>query len=153
VDKDQPVWSVTTLTRYLDRAFAPTRFVLFLLGAFAALAVTLAAIGIYGVLSYAVAQRRQEIGVRMALGARAGAVVGLVVRQGMSLTLIAVVLGLLAAFGVSRLMRTLLFGISPADPLTFAACAVVLGAVAFAACYLPARRAARIDPVRTLAHE
>ena len=153
VDKDQPVWSVVPLEKYLERAFAPTRFVLFLLGAFALVAVTLAAIGIYGVLSYAVAQRSQEIGIRMALGARSGEVVRLVVRQGMSLVTGAVVLGLVAATGLSRLMRTLLFGVSPADPATFAACAAFLAMVALVACFVPARRAARIDPVRTLAHE
>jgi putative ABC transport system permease protein len=153
VDKDQPLWSVVPLERYLERAFAPMRFVLFLLGAFAVLAVTLAAIGIYGVLSYAVAQRRQEIGIRMALGARATEVVRLVVRQGMTLVLGAVALGLLAAAGLSRLMGSLLFGVGPADPPTFAASALLLVLVAFAACFLPARRAARVDPVRTLAHE
>jgi putative ABC transport system permease protein len=153
VDKDQPVWSVRPLDAVLARTFAPTRLLLFLLGAFALLAVVLASVGIYGVLSYAVAQRRQEIGIRMALGARASQVVRLVVRQGMTLALGAVFLGLVMAAFLSRLLRTLLFGVGPGDPTTFAACAVVLVAVALGACWLPARRASRVDPATTLGHE
>jgi putative ABC transport system permease protein len=153
VDRDQPVWSVLPLDDVLARTFAPTRLLLFLLGAFAALAVVLASVGIYGVLSYAVAQRRYEIGIRMALGARAGQVVGLVVRQGMTLALGAVGLGLVMAAFLSRLLRTMLFGVGPGDPATFAASAALLVAVAFGACWLPARRAARVDPVATLGHE
>jgi putative ABC transport system permease protein len=153
VDKDQPVWSVLPLDAVLARTFAPTRLLLFLLGAFAVLAVVLASVGIYGVLSYAVAQRRQEIGVRMALGARAGQVVRLVVRQGMTLALGAVLLGLVMAAFLSRLLRTLLFGVDPGDPTTFAASAALLVVVAFGACWLPARRAARVDPAATLGHE
>ena len=153
VDKDQPVWSVLPLEAVLARTLAPTRLLLFLLGAFALLALVLASIGIYGLLSYAVAQRRQEIGIRMALGARAGQVVRLVVRQGLTLVLGAVLVGLLLAALLSRLLRSLLFGVGPADPATFAACAVLLFAVALAACWLPARRAARVDPVTTLGHD
>jgi putative ABC transport system permease protein len=153
VDKDQPVWSVRPLDAVLARNLAPTRLLLFLLGAFALLAVVLASVGIYGVLSYAVAQRRQEIGIRMALGARANQVVGLVVRQGMSLVLGALLLGLVLAAFLSRLLRTMLFGVGPGDPKTFAACAALLVVVAFGACWLPARRASRVDPAATLGHE
>ncbi len=153
VDKDQPVWSVLPLDAVLARTFASTRLLLFLLGAFAVLAVVLASVGIYGVLSYAVAQRSQEIGIRMALGARASQVVRLVVRQGMGLALGAIVLGLVMAAFLSRLLRTMLFGVGPGDPTTFAACTVILVAVAFASCWLPARRAARVDPAATLGHE
>ncbi|HEY6554516.1 MAG TPA: ABC transporter permease, partial [Vicinamibacteria bacterium] len=153
VDKDQPVWSVLPLEVVLGRTLAPTKLLLFLLGAFALLALVLASVGIYGLLSYAVAQRRQEIGIRMALGARAGQVVRLVVRQGLTLVLGAVLAGLALAALLSRLLRSLLFGVGPADPATFAICAVLLFAVALAACWLPARRAARVDPVTTLGHD
>jgi putative ABC transport system permease protein len=153
VDKDQPVWSVASMERVLERVLAPTRFLLFLFGAFAVTALVLAAIGIYGVLSYAVAQRTQEIGIRIALGARAAEVLRLVVGQGMALTLLAIVIGLVAAAGLSRLMRTLLFGVAPGDPATFAAAAIVLALVALVACWVPARRATRVDPVAALTHE
>jgi putative ABC transport system permease protein len=153
VDKDQPVWSVWPLDALLARIFAPTRLLLFLLGAFAVLAVVLASVGIYGVLSYAVAQRRQEIGVRMAVGARGGQVVALVVRQGMNLVLAAVALGLVLAGFLCRLLRTLLFGVEPGDPAIFAVCAAILIAVALGACWLPARRASQVDPAATLGHE
>ena len=113
----------------------------------------MASVGIYGVLSYAVAQRRQEIGIRMALGARAPQVVRLVVGQGMTLALGAVLLGLVMAAFLSRLLRTMRFGVGPGDPATFAACAALLTVVTFGACWLPARRAARVDPAATLGHE
>jgi putative ABC transport system permease protein len=153
VDKDQPVWSVAPMEQVLDRALAPTRFLLWLFGAFAGVALLLAAIGIYGVLSYAVAQRTQEIGIRIALGARAAQVLALVVGQGMALTLGAIVLGLGAAAALGGLMRSLLFGVTPADPSTLAVAAVVLAVVALVACWLPARRATRVDPVSALTHE
>ncbi len=153
VDKDQPVWSVAPMAQVLDRALAPTRFLLWLFGAFAGVALLLAAIGIYGVLSYAVAQRTQEIGIRVALGARAGQVLALVVGQGMALTLGAIVLGLGAAAALGGLMRSLLFGVTPADVPTFALAALVLALVALVACWLPARRATRVDPVAALTHE
>jgi putative ABC transport system permease protein len=153
VDKDQPVWSVAPLEGVLGQALAPTRFLLFLFGAFAVVALLLAAIGIYGVLSYAVAQRTQEIGIRIALGARAAQVLRMVVRQGMGLTLGAIVLGLGAAAALTRLMQSLLFGVSPGDPPTFAAAAFVLALIALFACWLPARRATLVDPVTALTHE
>ena len=137
----------------LENALGRTRFLLWLFGAFAAVALLLAAIGIYGVLSYAVAQRTQEIGIRIALGARAAQVLRLVVSQGMALVLGAIVLGLAAAAALSGLMRSLLFGVTPSDPWTFAAAAGVLALVALIACWLPARRATRVDPVAALTHE
>jgi putative ABC transport system permease protein len=153
VDKDQPVWSVTSLEALLANKLAPTRFLLTLLAGFAAIAVALAAVGIYGVLSYAVAQRRQEIGIRVALGARAPQVVRLVVGRGMLLTGAAIALGLAAAAGVARLMSALLFDVAPTDAATFGTAAGVLAAVALAACWGPARRAARVDPAATLAQK
>jgi putative ABC transport system permease protein len=153
VDKDQPVWSVIPMERLLERAIGPTRFLLSLLAAFAGLAVVLAGVGIYGVLSYAVAQRTREIGIRVALGARAAQVVRLVVRQGMRLTLAAVGFGLVAAAGLSRFMTSLLFGVAPGDPVTFIGAAALIALVALASSWLPALRAARVDPATALVHE
>ena len=114
------------------------------------MALLLAAFGLYGVLSYAVSQRRREIGVRMALGAGRGQVIGLVVGQGGALVAVGIVLGLLAAAAATRIVDSVLFGVAPADPLTFAAVTAVLLGVGFFACWLPARRAARIDPMDVL---
>jgi ABC-type antimicrobial peptide transport system permease subunit len=117
------------------------------MAAFAALALVLAAIGVYGVMSYAVTRRTQEVGIRMALGARRSQVLGMVLREGMRTIVLALVVGLAAAAGVTRLLSSQLFGVSAVDPLTFATVPVLLSMVALAACYLPARRASRIDPI------
>jgi len=150
VDSDQAVFEVSTMEGLLAQAIAKRRFVMLLLAMFAALALILAAIGIYGVMAYSVAQRTQEIGVRMALGAQARDVLKLVVGQGLRLVLIGVGIGLIAAFGLTRLMATLLFGVEASDPLTFVSIAALLVVVALLACWLPARRATKIDPLLAL---
>jgi putative ABC transport system permease protein len=116
-------------------------------------ALVLAAIGIYGVMAYSIAQRTREVGIRMALGAQPGDVLKLVIGQGMLLAGTGVVVGLIAAFGVARLFTSLLFGVSPTDPLTFATVAAVMSLSALAACYFPARRAMRVDPIVALRYE
>jgi putative ABC transport system permease protein len=137
----------------LAASVAARRFPLQLLGAFAALALVLSALGIYGVTSYAVAQRTRELGIRIALGAQQNDVMRLVLGEGAHLTVIGVVLGFGAALGLTQLMRSLLFGVSAMDPVTFVSVAFVLALVAMAACYIPARRAMRTDPSVTLRYE
>jgi putative ABC transport system permease protein len=153
VDPEQPVWKVRTLEHLLSQNVADRRFVLWLMTCFAALAVLLTALGIYGVVSYTVAQRTHEIGVRMALGAQGRDVLRMVLRGGMGLALAGVGAGLVVAFAVTRLMSGLLFGVSAADPLTYAAVALLLAAIALVACYIPARRATRVDPLVALRYE
>lgn len=153
LDPTQPPYGVTTLEGALAESLAPRRFNLLLLGTFAGSAVLLALIGIYGVMSYAVTQRKHEIGVRMALGARPGAIVQMVVRQGMTVALAGIAAGVAGALGLTRLMTAMLFDVKPNDPMTFAAAAAVLTAAALVACWLPATRAARVDPLVALRHE
>ena len=151
VDRDQPVWAVMPLDRLVGLSHGPTRFVASLLAGFSGVALLLAAVGIYGVMSYAVTERTHEIGIRMALGASADRVMREIVRRGLGLTGIALVIGIPAAAGLGRFARGVLFGVEPADPATLAAAALLLGFVSLAACYLPARRASRVDPVVALA--
>jgi putative ABC transport system permease protein len=153
VDPQQPVWRVRSMDDLLASVRGPARAITILIAAFAAVALLLAAVGIYGVMAYLVAQRTREIGIRMALGASARSVVRMVVVRGMRLTLVATLVGIVGAVALTRTLSTLLFGVGPLDPLTFAGAAAVLGGAALLASWLPARRAARVDPVVALAEE
>ena len=153
VDKDQPVWSIYSLETAVDRTQGQSKFLALLLGIFAAVALLLAAVGIYGVTSYGVAQRTHEIGIRIALGASSDRVLRDVVGRGVRLMLIAVAIGVAGAIGMGRLATAVLFGVTPSDPTALAGAAAVLAFVALSATYLPARRAARVDPVVALAEE
>ncbi|HSE38534.1 MAG TPA: FtsX-like permease family protein, partial [Blastocatellia bacterium] len=150
VDKDQPVSNIASIAQIISNSVGEPRFRTLLLSVFAALALILAGVGIYGVMSYTVARRTHEIGIRMALGARPGDTIRLVVGEGLTLALIGVAVGLAGAFWLTRLLSSLLFGVSATDPLTFAVIAVLLTSVAAVACYIPARRAARVDPMIAL---
>jgi predicted permease len=153
IDKDQPVSDIRTMEEIVSSAVARQRFSTMLLGVFAALALVLAAVGIYGVMSYSVAQRTREIGIRIALGAQRGDVLKMTVFSGLKLVFAGVAIGILAALVVTRVMASLLFGISATDPVTFASIAVVLVSVAAFASYIPARRATRIDPMLALRYQ
>jgi len=150
IDRNVPISQVQTMMSVVQRATAESQFYLVLLAAFAAIAVTLAAVGIYGVMSYGVSRRTNEIGIRIALGATPGAVLGSIVRQGLSLALAGAMVGLVAALALTRLMGQLLYGVSPTDPLTFAAVVALLCGVAVMATLAPARRATHIDPLAAL---
>ena len=153
MDPDQPVATIRTMDEWISRSVATPRYRTMLLGLFAALAMVLAATGIYGVMSYSVAQRTHEIGVRMALGARQVDVLSLVVRQGMLLVVVGLALGLVGAYAPTRVLSTLLFGVTAKDPITFVAVAGLLSVVALIACYIPARRATKVDPLTALRYE
>jgi ABC-type antimicrobial peptide transport system permease subunit len=150
IDREQPIRAMRTGEEILARSVAQPRLYSALLSIFSAIGLLLAAVGVYGVMSFAVGQRTKEMGLRMALGARSGAVVGMVVKQGLRLAVGGVVVGLAGAFAVMRVLGKLLYGIAPNDGATFAGAALLLTAVAAAACYIPARRAARADPIAAL---
>jgi len=150
---DQPVYSVRTMDQVVSESIADRRFSMLLLGIFAGLALLLAAVGIYGVISYTVAQRTREIGIRMVLGARQANVLKVVVWEGMLPVLIGLAIGLAASFGLTRLMAGMLYGVSAGDPATLIGVAVTLAAVALAATLVPARRATRVAPVVALRYE
>ncbi|MGH9838196.1 MAG: ADOP family duplicated permease, partial [Blastocatellia bacterium] len=153
VDKNQPIREVGTVRQFVSGTLAPRRFNTWLLGGFAALALLLGALGIYSVLAFSVTQRTQEIGVRLALGAQARDVLSLVIRQGMTLVALGVALGVAGALALTRLLKSLLFGVTATDPLTFMVVALLLVVVALLACWIPARRATKVDPLIALRHE
>jgi putative ABC transport system permease protein len=153
VDKNQALADVRTLDQIKSGTVANDRLQTMLLATFATLALLLSAVGIYGVISYSVTQRTHELGIRAALGASQRGLLGLVIRHGMTLALVGLVLGAAGSLVLTRLLSTLLFGISPRDPVTLIAVATILAGVAFAACYIPARRAAGIDPTVALRYE
>jgi putative ABC transport system permease protein len=153
LDKDQPLYNVRTMQQVMSESTARRRFNMMLIAIFAFLGLVLASVGIYGVISYSVTQRTHEIGVRMALGAEARDILKMIVRQGMGMVILGVGLGLGGAFGLTRVMSSLLFGVSPTDLFTFAGVSLILATVALLACYIPARRATRVDPMIALRFE
>ena len=153
IDKDLPVYAVLTMDQLLGNSLATRRLTLVLLSSFAVLALLLAAIGIYGVIAYAVRQRTHEIGIRLALGAQASSVLRLIVGQGMKLVVLSTALGLAGAWALTHLLTKLLFNVQPTDPLTFAGVVLLLTMVALLACWIPARRATKVDPMIALRDE
>jgi ABC-type antimicrobial peptide transport system permease subunit len=153
IDPSLPLADVRLMEDVLSRAQARPRFLTMLLTLFSAVALAIATVGIYGVVSYSVARRTKEFGLRMVLGAQTGDVLGLVMKQGAGMIAIGVAFGLLLAVFLTRLMASLLFGVPPTDLLTFASVTAVLFGVAMAACYIPARRATKVDPIQTLRYE
>jgi putative ABC transport system permease protein len=153
INSQHLVYGAQTMDEIISASLAARRFSMVLLGVFAALALVLSSVGIYGVISYLVGQRTHEIGIRIALGAQRRDVLRLVLGEGSKMALLGVVIGLAAALGLTRLMANMLYGVSATDPLTFAAVAIVLTMVALAACYIPARRAMRVDPMVALRYE
>jgi putative ABC transport system permease protein len=153
VDPDQPLGGIRTMENIVSESVAPRRLTMLISGLFAALALLLAMVGLYGVISYSVAQRSPELGIRMALGAAKGVILSLIVAQGLRLALAGIIVGMAAAFALTRVLTSLLFGITPNDPLTFGVVAILLVGVALLACYIPARRAAKVDPKVALRYE
>ena len=153
VDRQVPVSDVRTMDQLMAVSLGQQRFNMLLLGAFAALALILAGVGIYGVMSYTASQRTHEIGIRMALGGQRRDVLRLILGEGASLTFVGILIGIVGALGLSRLMASLLFEVKPTDPEIFATVAILLALVALAACYIPARRAMRTDPMVALRDE
>jgi putative ABC transport system permease protein len=153
IDKDQPIASIMTMEKRLSDSVSQQRFITLLLGVFASVALILAGVGLYGVMSYSVTQRTHEIGIRMALGAKGTDVLGMVVKQGLKLTAAGVVIGVGGALGLTRVMESMLYGVSATDPMTYVTNAMILTGVALAACLVPARRATKVDPMIALRYE
>jgi putative ABC transport system permease protein len=153
IDQEQPVYNVKTMQQVVEESISPKRLAMFLLAFFAFGALVLAAIGIYAVMAYSVTSRTHEIGIRMALGAQPRDILGLIVRQGLILTAIGVGLGLIGAFALTRAMTEMLTGVQATDPLTFGGISLLLSVVAFMACYIPARKATKVDPMIALRYE
>jgi putative ABC transport system permease protein len=153
VDPNLPVSGILSMDEVIGASVAQPRLIMQFVGVFAGFALLLAAIGIYGVMAYTVNTRKQEMGIRIALGATPADILRLVVGQGMRMTLIGVALGVAASLALTRLLASLLFGVSAADPVVFSVAAVVLGGVAFLACWIPARRATGVDPIIVLRYE
>jgi len=153
IDKNQPVFDVKTLDQRVVQTIAASRSLMLLFSGFAALALVLASVGIYGIVSYSVSQRTREIGIRMALGARGVDVLRMVVRNGMTLVVAGVAIGVAGALALTRFLTTMLFGVTPTDTSTFVVVSVVLATVALVACLIPARRATKVNPLEALRHE
>jgi putative ABC transport system permease protein len=153
LDKQLPVTQLKTMEQVISESTAPRRFNMILVVVFAFAALLLASVGLYGVMAYSVTQRTQEIGVRMAMGAQQGDILKMVMRWGMLLTIIGIGIGIAGALAITRLLTDFLFGVKPADAVTFAGVAVLLGSVALLACYIPARRATKVDPMIALRAE
>jgi putative ABC transport system permease protein len=152
-DRTQVVIGIQSMEQLTAQSLGPWRFYVQIFGILSGLAIALAAVGIYGVMSYNVSRLTHEIGVRMAIGANSRDVLALIMKHGLKLTVPGIVLGLAGAFGLTRLIRSMLYGVPPADPVTFSIVSAVLMGVALAACYFPARRAMRVDPVKALRNE
>jgi putative ABC transport system permease protein len=153
LDPDLPIFDIKTLEQQFRDGFLLQRLGAVMVGAFGALALALAAVGLFGLVSFSVGQRTHEIGVRMALGAQRRDVINLVLRQGLALTAVGVAVGLAGAAGLMRLISSLLYGVKPTDPLTLSLATLTLAGVAFLACYIPARRATKVDPIVALRYE
>jgi putative ABC transport system permease protein len=153
LEKDRVIRTIEPMEATLSEMLAPRRFVVILLGLFAGIALALAALGVYGIISHSVAQRTHEMGVRMALGAQPGDVFRLMLKKGLTLIVVGLVIGVAAALALARVLASLLYGVTPTDPMTFAAVSLLPAVIGSVACYIPARRATRIDPMTALRYE